>query len=86
MASGKAVVATLRPALETYVQDGRTGILVPPEEPDELAAAVISALEDPVATAAMGAAARDAVEQRLSTRALASRLAPLLKRLGSGAG
>lgn len=86
MASGKAVVATRRPALETYVQDGHTGILVAPEEPDQLAAAVTGVLEDPVAATAMGSAARETVEQRLNTRALAGRLAPLLTRLGSGAG
>jgi glycosyltransferase involved in cell wall biosynthesis len=86
MASGKAVVATKRPALETYVEDGRTGVLVAAEEPDELAAAVMSVLENPAAATAMGSAARQDVEKRLTTRALASRLAPLLLSLGSGEG
>jgi glycosyltransferase involved in cell wall biosynthesis len=86
MASGKAVVASQRPALETYVEEGRTGVLVPAEDPGRLAAAVRGVLEDPVAAAAMGAAARSAVEQRLNTRALAGRLAPLLTSLGSGEG
>jgi glycosyltransferase involved in cell wall biosynthesis len=78
MASGKAVVASRRPALEAYLEEGRTGVFVAPEQPEELAAVLEQLLEDPAAAERMGVAARAAVEERLTTRALASRLAPLI--------
>lgn len=84
MASGKAVVATQRPALDAYLEDGRTGFFVPPEDPGALAAALTRALADPDATAAAGTAAREAVEQRFTTRALAARLAPVIESLAAG--
>jgi glycosyltransferase involved in cell wall biosynthesis len=78
MASGKPVVATRRPALEPYLDEGRTGIFVPAEDAHELAAALTRALSDSGGMAAMGAAARTALEARFTTRALAGRLARLI--------
>ena len=79
MASGKPVVASRRPALETYLEEGRTGVFVAPERPEELAEALERLLDDPAAAERMGAAARAAVEERFTTRALAARLAPLVE-------
>jgi glycosyltransferase involved in cell wall biosynthesis len=78
MASGKAVVATRRPALETYLDEGRTGLFVDAERPDELAEALSSLVSDRELAQALGAAARRRVEDHLTTRALAGRLAPVL--------
>lgn len=86
MASGKAVVATRRPALEAYLEEGATGTFVPPEDPTALAARLTEALADRATTAALGTAGRAAVEQRFTTRALAGRLAPLIEGLASRRG
>ena len=78
MACGKAVIASRRPALEPYLIEGSTGLFVPAEDADQLAAALTHALGQPRATAAMGTAARAALEARFTTRALAGRLSPLI--------
>jgi glycosyltransferase involved in cell wall biosynthesis len=86
MACGKAVVATHRPALETYLEDGKTGAFVPSEDGSALAGALSRLLEDGHTATALGAAARAAVERRFTTRSLAARLAPLIESAASGRG
>lgn len=83
MASGKAVVASQRPALEAYLDAGRTGFFVAPEDPAALAAELTRALADRPSTAAAGAAARTDVEERFTTRALAQRLSSVIESLAS---
>jgi glycosyltransferase involved in cell wall biosynthesis len=78
MASGKVVVASRRPALDAYLEDGRTGFFVRPEDPEALAGELTRVLADRQAAAVMGAAAREAVERRFTTRALAERLAAVI--------
>ena len=57
MACGTAVIATTAGAFPEFIEDGRTGVLVPPGDPDALAAAIKSLLQDPARCAEMGAAA-----------------------------
>lgn len=59
MACGTAVVATTAGAFPEFIDDGRTGILVPPGDPDALAAAIKSLLLDPERCLRMGAAASE---------------------------
>ncbi|TAK55475.1 MAG: glycosyltransferase family 1 protein [Dehalococcoidia bacterium] len=59
MACGTAVVATTAGAFPEFIEDGRTGILVPPGDPDALAAAIKSLLSDPARCERMGAAASE---------------------------
>ena len=59
MACGAAVVATTAGAFPEFIQDGRTGVLVPPGDPDALAAAIKSLLQDPQRCQTMGAAASE---------------------------
>jgi glycosyltransferase involved in cell wall biosynthesis len=59
MACGAAVVATTAGAFPEFIEDGRTGVLVPPGDPDALAAAIKSLLLDPERCARMGAAASE---------------------------
>jgi glycosyltransferase involved in cell wall biosynthesis len=61
MACGAAVVATTAGAFPEFIDDGRTGILVPPGDPDALAAAIRSLLLDPGRCARMGAAASEEI-------------------------
>ncbi len=55
---GRPVVTTRVGGLPEVVADGETGIVVPPEDAEALAAAVASLLSDPDHAIAMGAAAR----------------------------
>jgi D-inositol-3-phosphate glycosyltransferase len=57
MGCGVPVVATAVGGLLDTVVDGVTGVLVPPRQPDALAAAMADLLADPARRAAMGAAA-----------------------------
>lgn len=57
MACGTAVVATTAGAFPEFIEDGRTGVLVPPGDADALAAAIKSLLLDPERCVRMGDAA-----------------------------
>ena len=66
MAAGLPVVASAVGGLLDLIEHGRTGLLVPPGEPDALAAAMRSVVRNPARAAALGAAARADVQQRYS--------------------
>lgn len=71
-ACGRAVVGGRSGGVVEAVDDGRTGLLVDPEDPDDLARALLVLLEDPAAARAMGAAGRRRVERSFTwERALA---------------
>jgi glycosyltransferase involved in cell wall biosynthesis len=57
-ATGLAVVASNVGGIPTLIEDGRTGVLVQPQDPQALAGAIIHLLKDKDARARMGAAAR----------------------------
>jgi glycosyltransferase involved in cell wall biosynthesis len=76
MAMAKPTVISDRPILHDYVGDGETAVVVPPEDPDALAAAIERVLADP---GSLGPAARQRVEAELTTRHLAERLAPIFR-------
>lgn len=63
-ASGLPVVATTVGGTPETVEDGRTGLLVPPADPQALKAAVIALLTDPGRRAELGAAGRQLAEDR----------------------
>jgi glycosyltransferase involved in cell wall biosynthesis len=59
MEAGKPTVATRVGGIPELVQDEQTGLLVEPRDPDGLAKAVATLLDDPERRAAMGEAARE---------------------------
>jgi glycosyltransferase involved in cell wall biosynthesis len=63
MAAGKAVVASRVGGIPELVQDGITGLLVKPGDPDELAAAISKLLADDLLRAKMGRAGRERIVQ-----------------------
>ncbi|MCH7664250.1 MAG: GT4 family glycosyltransferase PelF [Chloroflexi bacterium] len=65
-ACGKAVVATRVGGIPELVEDGVTGILVPPKEPELLARAIVDLLQDSSRRQAMGLAGRARVEERFT--------------------
>ena len=70
-AAGAAVVATKVGGIPDAVEDGETGILVEPRDPEALAAAVISLLDDRARAAEIGRRAAEQATQRFSRQATA---------------
>ncbi|WP_321854839.1 glycosyltransferase [Paraburkholderia tropica] len=69
----------------SYVNEhGVTGLVVRPEAPEELAAAVSTLLNDPGRARAMGAAARERYERLFSDVALGDKYAVLYEEVASG--
>lgn len=70
MACGLPVVATAVGGNPELVRPGATGTLVPAEDPDALARAIIELALDPARAAAMGRAGRADVEARFSMQSM----------------
>jgi glycosyltransferase involved in cell wall biosynthesis len=66
-AAGCCVVASAHGGLPEMLDDGRTGLLVPPGDPAALAAAIAGLADDPERRERIGAAARADVRERFST-------------------
>jgi glycosyltransferase involved in cell wall biosynthesis len=67
MACGLPCIATRLPgSTDVIIEDGTTGVLLPPDAPHEFAAAIARLLEDPLLAARLGDGARRAVEERYS--------------------
>lgn len=76
----RPVVATSVGALAECVEDGRTGRLVPPQDPAALAKAIVELLSDPETRQAMGREAYQYLQQRMSPIAVARQTAEVYKR------
>ena len=76
MALGRTVVVTDSPGVRDYVEDGVTGLIVPPGDATALAEAIRWALDPASASSVdkMRAAGRDAVHARFTRRHYAERL------------
>jgi glycosyltransferase involved in cell wall biosynthesis len=66
MASGRPVVATAVGGNPELVVDGKTGLLVPPNDPEAMAAAITKLLREPELRQQMGRAGRQRVEEQFS--------------------
>ena len=78
MAMGRPVVASERSTLSDYVSEPETALIVPPENPPALRAAIERLLGDRALADRIGAAGRDLVERELTTMHMARRLAPII--------
>ncbi|MEQ8662343.1 MAG: glycosyltransferase, partial [Gammaproteobacteria bacterium] len=65
---GRPIVATDVCGVAELIEDGISGLIVRPEDPDNLAAALAALLDDPARAAAMGTRIRAVVEERFSWR------------------
>ncbi len=81
MAAGRAVVAAQVGGVAEVVQPGHTGLLVPPENPAALAAALVALLDDPVRAAALGQAGREQVIARYTWPAIARQYMQLYRQV-----
>jgi glycosyltransferase involved in cell wall biosynthesis len=82
MATALPVVATRVGGVPELIEDGRTGILVEPEDPAALAHAIQTLAEDQARREAMGRAGAEAVARRFDPKAIARRLADLYAEVG----
>ena len=71
MATGKPLVGTNIGGIPQIITDGETGILVPPRNPEELAYAIVSLLNDDGKRTRMGLKARNRAETEFSWQIIA---------------
>src|SRR5207244_2655993 len=64
MALSRPVVASAVGGIPEMIDDGRTGLLVPPRDPGALAAAIVRLLQHPDLAARLGRAGHDLVHER----------------------
>jgi glycosyltransferase involved in cell wall biosynthesis len=79
MAMGRPVVVTHTPGLEDYIENGKTGILVPPGDHDAMARALIELIADPDRCRRIGDAARETTLANFSTQVMSRRLAGIIR-------
>ena len=70
---GKPIIATDVPGCREVVVNGKTGLLVPMQDPKSLADAILSLLENPALAVEMGEQGRALVEQEFSVDSVVSR-------------
>lgn len=80
--AGKPVIGSLCGGASEAVLDGKTGILVNPDSPDDVTNAVLTLLGDPELAIRMGAAGREWALETFSETALAKSLKELLRLYG----
>lgn len=86
MATGLPVVAARVGGIPALIRDGKDGILVTPGDHSSLVRAIIRLIEDPVLAAAMGAQAREHVQQEFGLDRMLARMEALYDRaLADGA-
>jgi glycosyltransferase involved in cell wall biosynthesis len=83
MAMGKPVIASGTEGLRQYVEDGVTGLIVPPRDALGLRRAISELLADSRLRSALGSAAREAVIARYSLDTYVSELATQLRALSA---
>ena len=86
MACGAAVVGSRVGGIPEVVADGRTGLLVPPGDPDALAAALNALITDPGRASALGRAGRERAVAEFSWAQIAGQTAQLYAALAVPAG
>lgn len=79
MASGLAVVASDLSGIPELVEDGVTGLLTPPGDPERLATALALLARDPVLRKRLGAAGRERVRAEYDQAASARQLVDLFR-------
>ncbi len=79
MANYTAVVASDIPGPNAVMEPGKSGLLVPKQDPHALAQAIMSLLSDPERAKAMGKRGRELVEQKYDWGVIADRIIDIYK-------
>jgi len=85
MSSGIACVASRIPSTEEITENGRSAVLVEPGDPARLVEAVAALLDDPERRRALGAAARERIENKYAMEIVADAHAELYRRIAGEA-
>jgi glycosyltransferase involved in cell wall biosynthesis len=86
MAAGLPMIATAVGGNPDAIDDGMTGMLVPPRAPREIAQAALTLAADPALRTRLGGAARTAAEARFSLDSCVSAYADLWRDAAARAG
>lgn len=81
MAAGRPIVASRLEALQEIVREGETGLFAAPAEPDELAGAINSLLQQPDLARRMGEAGKRRVHENFSVELMIARTGALYERM-----
>ena len=81
LAAGKAVVASQTGPGPEVIEDGVTGLLCNPRDPDSIAAALIRVLKDPDLRRRLGSKAREDVKQRFELHMIVGKNEEYYRRL-----
>jgi alpha-maltose-1-phosphate synthase len=84
MAHGLPCVGSSVQSIPEILDQGRAGILVPPDDPDALAEVLLKLLRDDGLAGDLGRAGREFVEANLTWDHVAERIAPILTHLAEG--
>jgi glycosyltransferase involved in cell wall biosynthesis len=79
MGCGLPCVTTNVGGLPEVVDDGSTGVLVPPRDPDALAAGLVALLSDPARAEKLGHAGYAKARAQMTWKAVADRMTPHLE-------
>ena len=82
--AARPVVASAVQGLREIVTPGGTGLLVPPDDPAALAAAIAELLDDPVRARALATAGRESAVRRFSPERYRAAVVAVLERLAAG--
>jgi len=85
IASGVPVIATDIPGTREIIEDNVTGLLVPPENPEALANALLQALQSPWKMELLATAALQKVKQRFTIESITKQYTSLFYHLMAGA-
>ena len=83
-AMSRPVVATTIGGIPEVVEDGVTGLLVPPRDADALAEKIAALFDDPALSARLGQAGRKNIEKSYSLDAMGEKLLALYEKCSSG--
>jgi glycosyltransferase involved in cell wall biosynthesis len=68
MGAGRAIVLTRIAGLEKVVENGRAGVIIPPEDPEAICREVLGLLDDSARRSTLAAAARDVARRNYGLR------------------
>lgn len=78
---GRAIVATDAPGCREIVRTGQNGFLVPPQDPEALAQAINTLVQDPILRSSMGACAREIAVREFSEETVFAQTITLYREL-----